>query len=124
MAVVVEHGTFGARAAAPIAKDVMTFLFDPQRALDTLAAMEQSWGGTPVQRMEAKYRSYVSKVGTAAPKVGDEEAVKAVITKANNPEPVVENAANPAATTRPEEPAVTPATPAPAAPTPSGTPQP
>ncbi|MEQ1495038.1 MAG: penicillin-binding protein 2 [Novosphingobium sp.] len=105
MAVVVEHGTFGARAAAPIAKDVMTFLFDPQAALATLASLEQSWGGTPIERMESKYRAYVSRVGTTAPKVGDEETVKAVISKANNPEPVVENAANAAPTTRPEEPA-------------------
>ncbi|MEQ1639928.1 MAG: penicillin-binding protein 2 [Novosphingobium sp.] len=105
MAVVVEHGTFGARAAAPIAKDVMTFLFDPQAALATLASLEQSWGGTPIERMDSKYRAYVSRVGTTAPKVGDEETVKAVISKANNPEPVVENAANAAPTTRPEEPA-------------------
>ncbi|MFD2579163.1 penicillin-binding transpeptidase domain-containing protein [Novosphingobium colocasiae] len=37
MAVVIEHGTFGARAAAPIAKDVMTFLFDPAKAWDLAA---------------------------------------------------------------------------------------
>jgi penicillin-binding protein 2 len=115
MSVVVEHGTFGARAAAPIAKDVMTFLFDPQKALATLASLEQGWGGTPIERMDAKYRTYVSHVGTAAPKVGDEEAVKAVIKKANDPEPVVDNAAYAAPTTRPEEPAE-PAPTVPAAP--------
>ena len=106
MAVVVEHGTFGARAAAPIAKDVMTFLFDPQTAWATLASLEQGWGGTPSERMEAKYRSYAASVGTAAPKVGDDEAVKSVISKANDPETVVDHSANAAATSRPEEPSV------------------
>ncbi len=61
MAVVVEHGTFGARAAAPIAKDVMTFLFDPTQAWDTLLALEKGWGGTPQQRMAAKFNAFISR---------------------------------------------------------------
>ncbi len=51
MAVVIEHGTFGARAAAPIAKDVMTFLFDRENAIATLESLEAGWGGTPEQRL-------------------------------------------------------------------------
>ncbi len=39
ISVVVEHGNHGA-AAAVIARDVMTFLFEPERALKTLAPME------------------------------------------------------------------------------------
>jgi penicillin-binding protein 2 len=77
MAVVIEHGTFGARAAAPIAKDVMTFLFDPAKAWDVLLAMEKGWGGTPTQRMDAKYKAYAAQYGTTAPKVEGEAAVKA-----------------------------------------------
>ncbi len=115
MAVVVEHGTFGARAAAPIAKDVMTFLFDPQTALATLASLEQGWGGTPSERMESKYRAYVSRVGTGAPKVGDDEAVKSVIKKVNDPETVVDHSAGAATTARPEEPVEPGRAPAPAA---------
>ena len=103
MAVVVEHGTFGARAAAPIAKDVMTFLFDPDAALARLHELEKAWGGTPVQRMASKYRSFVSQYGTSAPKVGDEETVKETIKKADNPEPPPEAQSAPA-TTPPEEP--------------------
>ncbi len=91
MSVVVEHGTFGARAAAPIAKDVMTFLFDPAKAWESLLALEKTWGGTPIQRMEAKYRSYVERVGVSAPKVGDDRAIKAAITKADNTEAPVDN---------------------------------
>ena len=77
MAVVIEHGTFGARAAAPIAKDVMTFLFDPATALETLAGLEKDWGGTPTERMAAKYRGYAAQYGTSAPRVEGDEAVKA-----------------------------------------------
>jgi penicillin-binding protein 2 len=49
-AVVIEHGLGGARAAAPVAKDVLTFLFDRQKALENLAALEQGWGGTLAER--------------------------------------------------------------------------
>jgi penicillin-binding protein 2 len=40
----------GARAAAPVAKDALTFLFDRQKALQSLAALEQQWGGTLAER--------------------------------------------------------------------------
>lgn len=65
MAVVVEHGTFGARAAAPIAKDVMTFLFDRERAEATLEALEAGWGGDLNTRMARKLDAYKGQV--AAP---------------------------------------------------------
>jgi penicillin-binding protein 2 len=58
MSVVVEHGTFGARAAAPIAKDVMTYLFDPETALKTLHGLESQWGGTAIERMARRYGDY------------------------------------------------------------------
>ena len=49
-AVVIEHGLGGARAAAPVAKDVLTFLFDRQKAMASLAALEEQWGGTLAER--------------------------------------------------------------------------
>ncbi len=49
-AVVIEHGLGGAKAAAPVAKDVLTFLFDRQKALQSLAAFEQQFGGTLAER--------------------------------------------------------------------------
>ena len=49
-AVVIEHGLGGARAAAPVAKDVLTFLFDRQKAMQALAGFEQQWGGTLAER--------------------------------------------------------------------------
>jgi penicillin-binding protein 2 len=48
--VVIEHGLGGARAAAPVAKDVLTFLFDREKAMASLAALEQQWGGTLAER--------------------------------------------------------------------------
>ena len=50
-AVVIEHGMGGARAAAPVAKDALTFLFDRNKAMQSLAALEQKWGGTLAERM-------------------------------------------------------------------------
>jgi penicillin-binding protein 2 len=49
-AVVIEHGMGGSRAAAPVAKDVLTFLFDRPKALQSLAALEEQWGGTLAER--------------------------------------------------------------------------
>jgi penicillin-binding protein 2 len=72
-AVTIEHGG-GSSSAYPIARDVMTFLFDPQKAMDVLLEMETGWGGTPQQRMESKYRSFAAKYGGAAPEVPEEEA--------------------------------------------------
>ena len=124
MAVVVEHGTFGARAAAPIAKDVMTFLFDPAKAMDVLLSLEKGWGGTPSQRMAAKYNTFAAQYGTSAPKVeGDEvdkaaeekekEQSEAVATEAASPKPEKQQPSPaPSASNAPQSPS----------PSPSGTP--
>ncbi|MBA3669754.1 MAG: penicillin-binding protein 2 [Sphingomonas sp.] len=47
---IIEHGGFGASAAAPIVRDCMTYMFDPQKALAALAPLEQQWGGTLAER--------------------------------------------------------------------------
>ena len=49
-AVVIEHGMGGARAAAPVAKDMMTFLFDRNVAMKNLVALEEQWGGSLAER--------------------------------------------------------------------------
>ena len=41
--VIVEHGISGSQAAAPIARDVMTYLFEPQTAMRTLESIEADW---------------------------------------------------------------------------------
>ncbi len=73
-AVVAEHGG-GSGAAYPIARDVMTFLFDPGKAMEMLTGMETEWGGTPQQRMATKFRSYEAQYGTSAPKPADDAGV-------------------------------------------------
>ena len=47
---IIEHGGFGASAAAPIVRDTMTYLFDQQKAMDALAPLEKQWGGTLAER--------------------------------------------------------------------------
>ena len=48
--VVIEHGMGGARAAAPVAKDVLMHLFDPTAAAKRLTDLETGWGGTLAER--------------------------------------------------------------------------
>jgi penicillin-binding protein 2 len=47
---IIEHGGFGASAAAPIVRDTMTYFFDQQKAWEALAPLEQQWGGTLAER--------------------------------------------------------------------------
>lgn len=73
-AVVIEHGG-GSGAAYPIARDVMTFLFDPAKGLEALAALEAGWGGTAQQRLERRYAAYAAERGATVsrPPRRDEE---------------------------------------------------
>ncbi|MEO7410565.1 MAG: penicillin-binding protein 2 [Sphingomicrobium sp.] len=50
MGCIIEHGGFGASAAAPIVRDAMTYMFDQQKALAALAPVEQALGGTLAER--------------------------------------------------------------------------
>ncbi|WP_379546878.1 penicillin-binding protein 2 [Qipengyuania sp. DSG2-2] len=61
-AVVIEHGG-GSGAAYPIARDVMTFLFDPAKGMDALRRYEQQWGGTAQERLERRYAAYAEAAG-------------------------------------------------------------
>jgi len=56
-AVVIEHGG-GSGAAYPVARDVLTFLYDRQKAMDVLTGLEKSWGGTIQERMDRKMAAY------------------------------------------------------------------
>jgi penicillin-binding protein 2 len=47
---IIEHGGFGASAAAPIVRDTMTYLFDQRKALEVLWPLEKQWGGTLAER--------------------------------------------------------------------------
>ncbi|MGB3797098.1 MAG: penicillin-binding transpeptidase domain-containing protein, partial [Alteraurantiacibacter sp.] len=65
-AVVIEHGG-GSGAAYPVARDVMTFLLDPQKGLDALHSLEEQWGGTAQQRLDERYKSYAIAAGVDLP---------------------------------------------------------
>jgi penicillin-binding protein 2 len=70
-AVVIEHGLGGARAAAPVAKDVLTYLFDKDLAMQSLTALETQWGGTMMERAERRAAAWRAARGTgggAAPR--------------------------------------------------------
>lgn len=73
-AVVIEHGG-GSGAAYPVARDVMTFLFDPQKGLDALHALERQWGGTAQERLNADYARYAAAAGVNLPTAPDAEAL-------------------------------------------------
>jgi penicillin-binding protein 2 len=60
-AVVIEHGLGGARAAAPVAKDVLTFLFDREKAMAALLAYEAGQGGTIEERMTRSFAAFESE---------------------------------------------------------------
>jgi penicillin-binding protein 2 len=65
-AVVIEHGG-GSGAAYPIARDVMTFLFDPAKGLEALRALEEQWGGTAQERLDRRYAAYAAERGASVP---------------------------------------------------------
>jgi penicillin-binding protein 2 len=58
--VVIDHGLGGARAAAPIAKDVLTYLFDKPKAIAALAELEEGWGGDIKTRMAERERQWLA----------------------------------------------------------------
>ncbi|MBC7495986.1 MAG: penicillin-binding protein 2, partial [Sphingomonadaceae bacterium] len=73
ISVVVEHGEHGA-AAAVIARDVMTYLFEPERALATLAPLEAA--------VAAKKRAALAAAEAAAAGPVDPVSVAAALTPA------------------------------------------
>ncbi len=64
-AVVIEHGMGGSRAAAPVAKDVLTFLYDRDKAMASLGALEEQWGGTLAERNARRTQAIESAAAAA-----------------------------------------------------------
>jgi penicillin-binding protein 2 len=56
----IEHGGFGASAAAPIVRDTMTYLFDKEKAFAALAPLEEQWGGTLAERNARQLAAFKS----------------------------------------------------------------
>jgi penicillin-binding protein 2 len=55
---IIEHGGFGASAAAPIVRDTMTYFFDKQKAWDALAPLEKQWGGSLAERNDRQLAAF------------------------------------------------------------------
>ena len=92
-AVVIEHGG-GSAAAYPVARDVMTFLYDREKAMESLTRLEEGWGGNAIERLDAKYRAYASAFGASAPKVSGNTADQSGTTGAPV-QPIVRGAQTP-----------------------------
>lgn len=73
-AVVIEHGIGGSAVAAPIARDCLTYLYEPAKAMQTLEALELQWGGDIMARMKAKTDRKRSAEAAAARKAEDSRA--------------------------------------------------
>ncbi len=103
-AVVIEHGG-GSGAAYPIARDVMTFLFDPAKGMDALHKLEAGWGGTAKERLAGEYATLAQEYGVDVPRApvdvadiaraGDAEARAAAVAAAAQAEANVEAASSP-----------------------------
>jgi penicillin-binding protein 2 len=65
-AAIVEHGGWGASAAAPLVRDVMTYLFDKDRAMAALLPLEAQWGGSIAERMARRTEQWQAR-GPGAP---------------------------------------------------------
>lgn len=102
-AVVIEHGG-GSGAAYPIARDVMTFLFDPQQGLEKLRALETQWGGNAQDRLSAKYAAYAEARGEVVipPPRRDEDIFAMVEAEARSAAAQSEAIADQAVAPRPE----------------------
>ncbi len=89
--VVIDHGMGGARAAAPVAQDVLTYLFDSAKAMEKLHSLEAGWGGdlqTRMARKAALYESMTTQQDRSAAAAESEAAKTKVeaeeVAKANN----------------------------------------
>lgn len=102
-AVVIEHGG-GSGAAYPIARDVMTFMFDPIKGLEQLKTLEAQWGGNAQERLAAKYAAYAAARGefVSPPPRRDEDIFDKVEAEARAAAAQAEEIANEAITPRSE----------------------
>lgn len=58
MSIIVEHGISGSGTAAPIARDIMTYMFAPETAMRSLERLESDWAEKKAEReAEERYRA-------------------------------------------------------------------
>ena len=93
-AVVIEHGLGGARAAAPVAKDFLTYLYDPEKAMAALLALEAEWGGDINARMATERAQW-----KATHALADSPSPRPAVETASNAQAAANEAASNAAST-------------------------
>jgi penicillin-binding protein 2 len=76
-AVIVEHGGWGAAVAAPMCRDTLTYLFDREKAIAALTALEEQWGGGIAERMKRRADAW----RPAAPPQPAEKPKRAAVTQ-------------------------------------------
>ncbi len=84
-ACIIEHGGWGAGAAAPVVRDSLTYLFDPEQAMATLHGLEAGWGGDILTRTKKKRDAWMAEhdPATMAARAEAEAALKAQEDAAN-----------------------------------------
>lgn len=99
IATIIEHGGHVSRIedAPMISADVMTYLFDPAKALERLDGYEKQWGGDPSTRQKAQMEAWRIAKGleTAPPPPAADNAMNAAAP--------VTNAATPATAATPAD---------------------
>ena len=83
--VVIEHGISGSGVAGPIARDVLTWLYDKEKAMTTLLALEKGWGGDITTRMTTKANAWRAAKSGAAAVASAEPGNAAAATSATTP---------------------------------------
>ncbi len=78
VSIILEHGIAGGKYAAPIAKDVLTYLFEPERALKALE---------PIERALAAKRAEVARAEAAAVRAAEEEKLMPAWLRNDAPSP-------------------------------------
>jgi penicillin-binding protein 2 len=66
VSVIVEHGASGSKAAAPIARDLLTYIYDREQAEKGLAALQQARERARLAREEAARRAAAEAAAAAA----------------------------------------------------------
>jgi penicillin-binding protein 2 len=84
-ACIIEHGGWGAGAAAPVVRDALTYMFDPEQAMATLQGLESGWGGDILTRTKKKHDAWMAEhdPATMAARAEAEAALKAQEEAAN-----------------------------------------
>jgi penicillin-binding protein 2 len=93
-AVVIDHGLGGARAAAPVARDVLTYIYDPAQAMGTLQALEAGWGGDLKTRMARRTAAWMAENDPAAKTAAALAAAEAARMAGANASDAATNGAN------------------------------